>query len=516
MDAPLSAVSDQRFKVLLTAQDAFPELEALFLSAQDEIILCFRIFDPWTKLRSEQARRIGTTWFDLLSHTLRRGVRVSITISDFDPIARADYHQNSWASLRAAIAAGEVSGRPDLLQAKTSMHPARVGVVPRVILWLKSWTELRRTVNRVNKQSPAQRERFVTETPFLRRHIGKRHGRLVARLWPVPNLIPVTHHQKLAVFDNKRLYIGGLDLDDRRYDTPEHRQAGSQTWHDLQVVLSGPEVVEAREHMLNFEAVTHGAAAPGTQHLLRTISQKRSWHAFALSPVKRITELAHAHETGAAAAQKLIYLETQFFRDRSYARHLADQARQKPGLRMILILPGAPEDVAFGSDPGIDARYGEYLQARCVKILRDALGDRLFIGSPAQRRADPTPGRSTLYGAPLIYLHAKVSIFDDARAIVSSANMNGRSLSWDTEAGVALTDSAHVRTLTDACFRHWLDEHATPEFFDITSAQQTWAKYASANARTAPQNRKGFLLPYASAPAKRFGVNLPGVPEEMA
>lgn len=516
MEAPQSAVSDRSFKVLLTAQDAYPELEALFLSAQNEILLCFRIFDPWTTLRSAQARRIGNTWFDLLCHTLERGVRVTITVSDFDPIARAHFHQRSWATLRALIAAGEASGRPELLRAKTSMHPARVGVVPKVLLWAKSWMELRRTLQHVNTQPVAARDRFLTETPYLRHLIQRKGDALKPRVWPVPDLIPVTHHQKIAVFDSTRLYIGGLDLNDRRYDTPEHDQDGSQTWHDVQVVLSGPEVADARDHMLSYEGVTYGAPAPRLTHLLRTISSKRTWRPFSLSPARRVSELNEAHRTGADTCEKLIYLETQFFRDRTYARHLANLARKKPDLRMILILPGAPDTVAFSASPGVDARYGEYLQAKSLRILKNAFGDRLFIGSPAQCKEDPTPGRSTLFGAPLIYIHAKVSIFDEDNAIVSSANMNGRSLNWDTEAGVALSQPANVMALKTACFRHWLTPEDGPQFFDVNTAQQAWAKRAAENARRAPADRIGFLLPYAVKPGEDFGHNLPGVPAEMA
>ena len=516
MAGPDSAAAiGPEFKTLLTAQEAFPELERLFLSAKSEIVLCFRIFDPWTSLRSPEAKAIGTTWFDLLVHCLERGVRVSITVSDFDPMVWADGHQSAWATVRALVAAGEASGRPDLLDAQTSMHPARLGLLPRLVLWPRTYMELRKTVTRVNKRPPAARAKFVSETPYLRQHLRLKDEVLTARLWPVPVLYPATHHQKLAVFDGQQLYIGGLDLDERRYDTPSHQQEAAETWHDFQVSLSGPAARDALEHLHSFKAVTHGDDPPKLTSLLRTISQRRKQDRFAMSPKPRVNEIVEAHMQNASNAQTLIYMESQYFRDRQFARHLAQQAQSKPALRMILILPAAPEDVAFASDPGSDARYGEYLQAKSVAIIREAYGERLLIGAPAQPRAVKQRGRGTLYGAPLIYLHAKVSIFDDTSAIVSSANLNGRSLRWDTEAGVRLTDPAKVQAIRQACFEHWLGAQSEKAYFQTATAQPLWAKRAYSNAQVPPADRQGFVLPYASRPAKRFGRNLPGIPEEM-
>ncbi|WP_297340472.1 phospholipase D-like domain-containing protein [Pseudophaeobacter sp.] len=395
------------------------------------------------------------------------------------------------------------------------MHPARVGLLPCLTLWPRTYQELRKTVARVNRLSSAKHERFLEETSFLRRHLQVKDGAVRARIWPIPRLIPATHHQKLAVFDGQQLYIGGLDLNDRRYDTPEHHQDAAETWHDLQVSLSAPEAEDALAHLHSFEAVTRGAPPPKLTHLLRTLSRRRTRSTFALSPEPCVDELAQAHWQGAIDAQTLIYMESQYFRDRRFARHLAAQARSKPNLRMMLILPAAPDDVAFEDDPGSDARYGEYLQANSVAIIREAFGHRLFIGSPAQQRPSREGGRAALYGAPLIYLHAKVSIFDQSSAIVSSANLNGRSLSWDTEAGVELSDLAHVHVLRQRCFDHWLGAGSDDAHFDIDTAQPLWAARARQNAQTSPADRTGFLLPYVSRAARRFGRNLPGIPEEM-
>jgi phospholipase D1/2 len=253
------------------------------------------------------------------------------------------------------------------------------------------------------------------------------------------------------------------------------------------------------------------------------VSRGRRTDPFGFGPKRGLFQIRTAHTEFANQATQLIYLETQYFRDRRFARDLARRAKAEPGLTMILILPAAPDDVAFDGNRSIDARYGEFTQARALKIIRRAFGPRLFVGSPAQSRRAPAPderapnveNRDRLLGAPLIYVHAKVSIFDTASAIISSANLNARSFFWDTEAGVKLTDRQDIETLRQRVMAHWLPKDAAPEAFALTTAAAAWAKIAQSNAALPPSERKGFLLPHDFAAAESFGHDLPFVPDEM-
>ena len=505
----------RRFDVLLTAQEAYPALEAEFMRAQRDIIAGFRVFDPWTTLRSDEARRIGKTWFDLIAATLDRGVRIEMILSDFDPVVRPSMHAYAWACLRGLIAAGDASDHPELLTARTSMHPARVGILPRLVLWPRSVKEIRKNLAEVNQRTPEEKQTYLTQIPYLRPMLKWSGGVLKPRLRP-PVLVPVTHHQKLAVFDEETLYAGGLDLNERRYDTPDHRQAARDTWHDTQILVTGAVAREAAAHLRSFEAVTHGARPQPMDHLLRTISTRRKTPWLFLSPKPAISELAAEHATQISQSAKLIYLETQYFRDKTLAGQLARRARENPDLTMILILPAAPEEVAFEDSPGPDVAFGEHLQVKSIEILQKAFGSRLFIGAPAQPRAVAPDGRATHFGAPIVYLHAKVSIFDDRSAIVSSANLNGRSLSWDTEVGVQTETADEVRHLKTRCFTHWLGPDAGPEFFNADTACAAWSQRATENASRPPAQRIGFMLPYLTSPAREQAYNLPGVPDEMA
>ncbi len=506
--------------MFITGSEAYPELERAFLAAETEIHASFRIFDPRTRLRSAEGLAVGESWSDLIAHVLQKGVAIRMILSDFDPVGRSALHRGTWRSVRLWKAAAASAGPDARLEIHAAMHPAQSGTLVRMAFWWKAKRKTDRICAWLNEMPEAERHEVLEDMPGLSdRIVTLADGRCRARRFLLPHLFPATHHQKLAVFDRRKLYIGGLDLDERRYDTPNHDRPGDQTWHDVQMMMEGPVVTEAQAHLDSFLDVVEGKNPPAkARRFLRTLSRRRRialWH-YGPKPVAH--ELRQAHEALCSRAQNLIYLETQFFRDLSLARHLVRAAERNPQLGLILILPAAPEDVAFDNRAGIDARFGEYQQARALRMLRKAFGARIFIGGAAQPRSmtrQTSHDRDRLQGAPLIYIHAKVSIFDDVSAIVSSANLNGRSLSWDTEAGVYLNSARDVAELRRRAMGHWLPADAAPAFFDVSGAPAAWAALARENHRAAPENRRGFILPYDITVAEDFGQNAPGVPDEM-
>jgi phospholipase D1/2 len=375
----------------------------------------------------------------------------------------------------------------------------------------------------LRRQVDAHRLNALREMPGVGRMLAAKDALPRPRLLAVPPLYPATHHQKLAVFDGTDLYIGGLDLDERFFDTPDHQQPGHETWHDVQLMIRGEVARDAMAHLGGFLDIIEGKVdptppAPERQSLrfVRTLSRRRGRGAWRfISPEPVVHEIDTAHADWIQRAERLIYIETQYFRNRRMARRLAMAARERPELRMILILPAAPDDVAFEGATGLDARLGEFLQAKCLRILRRGFGRRLFVGGAAQPRRTRATGRAQLRGAPLVYIHAKVSIFDDRAAIVSSANLNGRSLRWDTEAGVVMSDTEAVNRLRLRLMAHWLPEDAAADYFDPLRAVPAWWALASRNAKLPPEKRRGFLLPYDLRSAELFGRAFPLVPDEM-
>ena len=484
----------ETLKVLVTADEAFPALERLFLAAEHEIHAGFRIFDLSTKLRSEQAKKVGETWFDLFQHTLDRGVSISLMLSDFDPIAGTHYHRKSWRSAQQLAAAQEVSalGKLDF---RIALHPAKAGFFPRALLWAK----LRAKVLDQSTDEYTPGLRPVSPDSFY-------------------DISPVTHHQKLAVFDRKTLYIGGLDLDERRFDTPDHQQIASETWQDVQVIVTGSVAEAAHRHLETLDRTVAAKAGPPPQSpgFLRTVSTSRLFAPFHISPKTVVSEIEEAHLSGISHAKDLIYLETQYFRHQPLADALATAARNNPHLHLIMVLPAAPEDVAFNGSEGKDARMGEHLQASAVSTVRQAFGNRALFCSPAQpRAAQQTGDRSSLAGAPIIYVHSKVSVFDRTEAIVSSANLNGRSFRWDTEAGVHLTDPTHVLQVADRMSDHWMPNSLHLHSSAPHEVVADWRGEIEKNAKNHSGDRTSFLLPYDESEAAHFGENVPFVPNEL-
>ncbi len=504
-------------RVLLTAEEVYPAMERAFLGATSEISAGYRVFDLSTKLRSDEGRAIGEDWFDLIVHVLRKGVALDFILSDFDPVLAPELHYASWNSRRAFVAAKELAGPDARMNVTNASHSARVGILPRLVLWPRLIKEIAKTALRLNDAPAGERARQLECSPGLRPLLYIQQQKdLSARRWPVPPLVPGTHHQKICVIDRKTAFIGGLDLDERRYDDKRHRRVRDETWQDVQLICTGPVAQDVHNHLHEFLDVIAGRRPPSSEgRLLRTLSRKRRFPWVFLGPRPLVRTIVEDHHRLISRARNMIYLETQFLRDRPLCRHLARAARDNPALTLIVVVPAAPETVAFDGNTGADARYGEYLQAQCVTILRDAFGDRFTICSPVRPKALDTGGRDTLCGSPIIYVHSKVSIFDDDRAIVSSANLNGRSLNWDTEAGIMLSERRHVEELKGRIFAHWLGKDAGPEFFESGTAAALWAERARQNADAAPEQRKGFLVPYDVRPAKKFGHRLPGIPESM-
>ncbi|WP_138469391.1 phospholipase D-like domain-containing protein [Poseidonocella sp. HB161398] len=515
--AGMAAAETRLRRICLTAAEAYPALEEEFLSARQEIHASFRVFDPSTRLRGEAGRAVGGCWADLLAHVLGKGVHVTLVLSDFDAIARPELHRMAHGHARALEAVRDAlpegAGR---LTLRLAPHPARMGALPRLLLLPVIRKHLRETAEAIGAMAPEDRRQALEDSPGLAGYLEERGGKLRVKRLILPEVLPATHHQKIAVFDRARLYIGGLDLDERRWDTPEHRRAAAETWHDVQVLMEGPVAREAQAHLDRFLGETEGRQRPGPgRELLRTLSRARRVALPFFGPRPVLGEIAAAHRDAIARAEEFIFLETQFLRDLPLARALAKRGREAPGLGLVAMLPAAPEDVAFQSDYGIGMRHAEALQIRCLETLAEAFGRRFYAVCPAQPRPAASEGeRDTVKGAPQIYVHAKVSIFDGRQAIVSSANLNGRSLRWDTEAGVMLKRPEDAAELRDRCMRHWLGAGYDADPAPFRQSADAWRGRARANAARDPASREGYVMPYPWARAEDFATEVPGFPAE--
>lgn len=479
------------FSVLVTAEQAWPAFERAVLAAKQEITASFRLFDFSTPLLSPEARKTGDTWAELIADALRRGVHVRLVVSDFDPVMAAPLHLAAQNTLAQAskIAQGLSPEQSTRLSVTAALHPARAGILPRLAF-----------------------------SPFVLRKLRKLPRRLrpSAAETGLPQLHPVSHHQKVAVIDREILYIGGLDQNRRRYDTLSHDQPAFKTWADVQLLLRGPEAEEAAGHLDSFleDIAARRQPAAGRQ-IRRTLSVPRRAGFWALSPKTVLREIEEDHLTAFQKARHLIYLETQFLRSSVIARGLADAARRNPDLSLILILPGLPEDVAFDGNQELDARYGMALQAEALEKVSAAFGSRACIASPVQPRMAARDAPSVLAGSPLIYLHSKALITDRDFALVGSANLNGRSMRWDSEAALRITSRGRIRQLWQALAGHWWQEDLPDQALDPARAAAWWQDEIRRNQVRRPEARRGFLVPHDPGRMAELQQPLPGATEDI-
>lgn len=265
------------------------------------------------------------------------------------------------------------------------------------------------------------------------------------------------HHQKLAIVDGEIAFIGGLDLCDSRWDTRRHLKADPRRidvhgkpykpFHDIQVALRGPVVepleqvflegwrrVRGKDPELSPPAsvASPGAAAP------EALERDQGLPLRARRAAVCRTEWGDSEQPGACeiqallerailGAERLIYIETQYFTSRALAealfRRLSDPARSKLGL--VLVMPA-----------GADSPKEDFVLGNRQRAIRRFVADaarhyghqfRLLM-STESTDAEPCPAT---------FVHSKLLIVDDELITIGSANFTNRSMRVDHEVNVA-------------------------------------------------------------------------------
>jgi phosphatidylserine/phosphatidylglycerophosphate/cardiolipin synthase-like enzyme len=239
------------------------------------------------------------------------------------------------------------------------------------------------------------------------------------------------HHEKLVIVDDRVAYVGGLDLTTfggDRLDSSDHPRRDGVGWHDACLRLEGPVVADVARHFaLRWSRPLPEPGSPqpaGTleAQLVRTVPER----VYDGLPRGEFTIL-ESYTRAFAAAERFIYIESQFLWSAELVRILAAKLRDPPrdDFRLVALLPAHPNN-------GNDDTRGQ------LGVLADAAreggDDSRFLAC-------------TLYqprGAP-VYVHAKVAIVDDTWMTVGSANLNEHSLFNDTEVNVVVRDPRFIR-----------------------------------------------------------------------
>lgn len=248
-----------------------------------------------------------------------------------------------------------------------------------------------------------------------------------------------SHHQKIAILDNRLAVCGGIDITIERWDTREHKEdePGRKTprgtryepWHDASMMMEG-EIADAFSELgrdrweraggkpllpvkprseslwpeglvANFENVEVGIA--------RTRAAHREWD--------KVEEIEHLFVEHIRRARKFIYAESQYFASRAICEAIVERLHEDDPPEIVVVHPET-------ADGWLEQQAMDHARAELVRCIEEADDHgRFSIWCPST-------------GETPIYVHAKIMIVDDEIFRIGSANLNNRSMGLDSECDV--------------------------------------------------------------------------------
>jgi len=278
------------------------------------------------------------------------------------------------------------------------------------------------------------------------------------------------HHQKAIVIDDALAFCGGGDIGPDRWDTPEHLDDNPRrektrrdnrcfdSRHEVMGLVDGPaaaalgDLFRDRWRRATGEDLPPcppvrapkwpGKIKPAFEDIDAGISLSQgAWRAY---PQVRQSEALHL--ASIRAAKRCIYMENQYFTSPLIARELARRLAEPKGPEVILVS-------TEHSPSYFDQMTMDRTRLGFIKTLKAAdKHGRMRAYSPV-----------TAMGKTII-VHAKLTIIDDTLLRIGSANLNNRSLGFDTECDLALeaegpgsqANRAEITRLRNVLLAHWL------------------------------------------------------------
>ncbi|WP_028644356.1 phospholipase D family protein [Nocardioides sp. URHA0020] len=316
------------------------------------------------------------------------------------------------------------------------------------------------------------------------------------------------HHQKFVVIrhaeDASRdvAYVGGIDLCHGRRDDAKHQgdrqpvemaraYGPTPAWHDVQVAIHGPAVHDVettfrerwedstpltlnpgrllsslvhREDLVP-EPLGEQAPPPALRPEGREIVQiMRTFpviypKSFDFAPDGERSVML-GNTKAIAQADRLVYVEDQYLWSEEVGEHFANALREKPDLRLVVVLPMVPDREGVAVE--VPQLYGRSL---AMRTILEAGGDRVaFFGLTNES------------GLP-IYVHSKTCIIDHRWVSVGSDNLNRRSWTSDSEIACAVLDD-----------RGDLDDPAPRDSFPRTLLRTLVAEHLGCTADEVPED----------------------------
>ena len=278
------------------------------------------------------------------------------------------------------------------------------------------------------------------------------------------------HHQKMIVIDDAIGFCGGGDIGPDRWDTAEHLDDDPRrektrrdnkcfdSRHEVMGVVDGAAALALGELFRDRWLRATGEAlktcppvrAPkwpsraGKQFADVEVGLSRTIGAWRKYP--QVRECEALHLKAIAEAKTCIYMENQYFTSPLIARALAARLREADGPEVILV--STEHSPSYFDQMTMDKTRWAF-----IKQLKTADRHGRF------RAYSPV----TTLGLTII-VHAKLTIIDDVLLRIGSANINNRSMVFDTECDMSFEASgpggaanrAEITRLRNKLLAHWL------------------------------------------------------------
>ncbi|MFX4221985.1 MAG: VTT domain-containing protein [Thalassobaculum sp.] len=275
------------------------------------------------------------------------------------------------------------------------------------------------------------------------------------------------HHQKIAVIDDAIGFCGGLDVTRERWDTSDHTpndprrvspKGGLYTpFHDTHMAVTGPaaralgDLTRRRWRAVDPDDIPEiedpsEIWPEGLEPHFTDIDVGLSLTEPSLNDNPAVWQIEDLYTKAIRQAEHLVFIENQFLTAPGVAEALTDRLRERPDLEAVIITPAV-------QNTWLETKsMGGGRQMFRAQLEEAGVTDRVTLVAPETRAADGTTAS--------VMVHSKLMIVDDRFLTVGSANLNRRSMRFDTEANLALIGDTEERCRTIAGLRHrLLGEH---------------------------------------------------------
>jgi phospholipase D1/2 len=255
-----------------------------------------------------------------------------------------------------------------------------------------------------------------------------------------------SHHQKIAVIDDSLAFCGGIDMTGSRWDTRGHADKDDRRrrpttgrryppWHDATMAVDGAaaaalgDLARKRWEMAGGDPLPDPETEsdrwpdelkPQFRNVEVAIARTRS-SVDGREPVREIEALFVDMIRG---ARRFIYAENQYFSSRVVTDEICKRLAEPDGPEFVIVNPKTSQ--GWLDDEVMSPARAELLE----RVRQCDCHGRFRIYTPVTQGGDD------------IYVHSKITIADDRQLRVGSANINNRSLGFDSECDL-LIDAGH-------------------------------------------------------------------------